>query len=149
VISFDCIEKHRNNRSPTPDTQTTLACFRMQGKTLPWFSVTQDASQNWLPPLALIFGVGVVRLDPNLEFSRNFVVRTQNHNPEAVRELFTPEFQRILMSLDVRRDWFVWGDGDWVCPRIPTGIGPMLPNEYSDFIRRGTALAEVFFKASR
>lgn len=56
VIGFDCIEKHRNNRSAIPDTQTTLACFRIQGITLPWFSVTRDTSQNWLPPLALIFG---------------------------------------------------------------------------------------------
>ena len=147
VLSFDCIQHYRNNRIIS-DPKTTLACFRMHGKKLPWFSVTPDTTQNWLPTRALIFGAGVVSLDPNLEFSKNFVARTHDHNPEAVRELFTPELQRSIVSLDARRDWFVWGDGEWVCPRIPSGVGPLLPDEYPAFIQRAAALAEAFFGAS-
>lgn len=144
VVSFDCIQYYRNNRILT-DPKTTIACFRVRGKNLPWFSVTPGTAQSWLPARAVLFGAGVVSLDPNLEFSRKFVVRTHDHNPSAVADLLTPERQSILLSLNLRRDWFAWGDGEWVCPRIPVGIGPLPPDEYTGFLQTATDLAKTFF----
>src|ERR1017187_3433722 len=69
AISFDCIVRCRNARI-MGDPQTTIACFRMRGKNLPWFSLEPETSHNSLPVRAAIPGGGV-RLDSVPEFSRS------------------------------------------------------------------------------
>ena len=146
AVSFDCIVRCRNTRI-IGDPKTTVACFRMRGKNLPWFSLEPDTSHNMLPARAAIPGGGV-RLDAIPEFSRDFLARTRDRNPEAVRKLFTPEVQSFMAGFDARREWFVWGDGEWVCPRIPGAMGVLPPEEYSGFLQRAIAVADVFFRAS-
>src|ERR1035438_9698908 len=77
AISFDCIVRCRNARI-MGDPQTTIACFRMRGKNLPWFSLEPETSHNSLPVRAAIPGGGV-RLDSVPEFSRSFLARTRDH----------------------------------------------------------------------
>jgi hypothetical protein len=142
VMIFDCIESYKVGRRSDP---TTIACFRLRGKNLPWFSLETSTAQNRLPMSAFLFGTGVVKLDSVPEFARNFLVHTHDHNPEAVRQLFTPEVQSLLLNFDVQRKWFVWGDGEWVCPDMRGSYGWLRIEEYAAFIQRTATLADVFF----
>jgi len=145
-IAFDCQELNRNSRMG--DNRKTFACFRRGGKKLPWFSLAPGTLPSRSPvPLAL-FGIGVVKFDPPSEFSRNFLVHTRDHNPEAVKKLLGPDVQSQVLNLDIRHEWSVWGDDEWLCPRITAQTGVLTPEEYAGFLQRAAALADVFFQAA-
>jgi hypothetical protein len=153
VITFDCTVGPRDSRSRGIPV-TTVVCFRMPGKNLPWFYLEPHTMHTWVPARFWVPGVmgGGVRLDAVPEFSRDFLVSTCDYRPEAVRTLFTPEVQRLVANFDVQREWCVWGAGEWVCPRLQSKNNRgrvLLPGEYLDFIQRATAVADLYFGASR
>ena len=148
VVAFDCFESYRN-RLKGDNNRETFACFRRCGKKLPWFSLAPGKLPSRLPVLAAIFGIGVVTLDPVSEFSKNFIVHTRDHNPASAKEVFTPALQNQVLNLDVRHEWRVWGDGEWVRLSTPAQPGLLPLEEYAGFIQRTGALADVFLQASR